>query len=409
MPGPSAGSRPSSAGFPDSKGDDAVLSRSLDTEACPVCGAPLLRGTGAGRRRRYCGTACRSKAQRLRQAGGRAQEPVAQGPLGRQLAGEVQRLGQQLLDGELAGEDLATLLDRASAVRKEVDLYVAAAVQDARHRGEKWEEIAKAAHIAPDTARTRWREDRVCRMLELHANDKGAAPVRLRPAGLAGEPEGDPAGTEDGGDGGDTAAQARQSRSTASLGRLASALSALHTASGLSIREVADSTRLSPSYISRILSGDRYPTWDLVCALALLFHGDPAELRVLFEAAHGLTAPPRQSARQGIARLHAALRGLHLAARSPGPREIARRSGNTVSASMAQHTLDGLDIPEWEVLAALVRALGGRPADIKPLWESVHYVFLMCDDPREGTPDAPTARLPAQRGAADGPSYGRSV
>ncbi|WCL83145.1 hypothetical protein [Streptomyces sp. JCM 35825] len=53
-----------------------------------------------------------------------------------------------------------------------------------------------------------------------------------------------------------------------------------------------------------------------------------------------------------------------------------------MSALQARRVLAGIDVPEWEVLASLVCVLGGRPLDFKPLWEAVHYTFLMCDDPR---------------------------
>ncbi|WP_257042304.1 helix-turn-helix domain-containing protein [Streptomyces sp. TLI_55] len=293
------------------------------------------------------------------------------------MAAEVRRLAQQLLDSEMREEELGSLLERAEAIRRELEIYTAAAVQDARHRGEKWEDVAKAAHVAPETARARWGPERVARMMDLHANEKQAAPARWRGTGTARAAdlvEGESAETGGGG-------------APSPADQLASALAQLQAASGLTIREVANSTMLSPSFISRVLSGDRLPTWDLVCALARLFGSDPAELRVLFEAAHGLTAPARQPVAQALAQLHAAVRGLYLAAKSPSPQRIELLTARAIDATAARRVLGGVDVPEWEVLAALVHALGGRPVDFQPLWEAVHYTFLMCDDPRlpEGT------------------------
>ncbi|MFF3350717.1 helix-turn-helix domain-containing protein [Streptomyces sp. NPDC002779] len=292
------------------------------------------------------------------------------------MAAEVYRLAQQLMESEMREEELSSLLERAESIRRELEIYTAAAVQDARHRGEKWESVARAAHIAPETARARWGPERVARMMDLHANEKRAAPARWRgpgPGRLADAAEG--------------AAAVSGTEGVSPGGQLASALAQLQVASGLTIREVADSTMLSPSFISRVLSGDRLPTWDLVCALTVLFGSDPAELRVLFEAAHGLTTQGRQPVAAAIAQLHAAVRGLHLAAKSPSPERIADMSSGAVKAATARRVLAGVDVPEWEVLAALVCALGGRPVDFQPLWEAVHYTFLMCDDPRspEGT------------------------
>ncbi|MEU9381291.1 helix-turn-helix transcriptional regulator [Streptomyces sp. NPDC048279] len=334
-----------------------------------------MQNTGAGRRRRYCSTACRRRAQRSRQV---RSAPVAavQGPLGGAVAAEVHRLAQQLVDSEIRQEELGTLLERAEAIRRELDIYTAAAVQDARHRGEKWESVARAAHVAAETARARWGPERVARMMGLHANEKRAAPARWRgpqPVRLA--------------DASETTACDAGADALSPAGQLASALTQLQTASGLTIREVAESAMLSPSFISRVLSGDRLPTWDLVCSLGRLFGSDPAELRVLFDSAHGLTAPGRQPVADAIAQLHAAVRGLHKAAKAPTAERIEQLSAKTVSAFAARRVLSGIDVPEWEVLAALVNALGGRPLDFKPLWEAVHYTFLMCDDPRlpEGT------------------------
>jgi transcriptional regulator with XRE-family HTH domain len=299
-----------------------------------------------------------------------------QGPLGGAVAAEVRRLAQQLLDSEMRQEELGTLLERAEAIRRELDIYTAAAVQDARNRGEKWESVAKAAHVAPETARARWGPERVARMMDLHANEKRAAPARWRGsqhARLSDAPE-------------DTAVDSGAD-AISPVNQLASALTQLQTASGLTIREVAESTMLSPSFISRVLSGDRLPTWDLTCSLAVLFGSDPAQLRVLYEAAHGLTTHGRQPGSAAIARLHAAVSGLYLAAKSPPAERIERLSSRAVSALVVRRVLAGIDVPEWDVLAALVHALGGHPPDFKPLWEAVHYTFLMCDDPRspEGT------------------------
>lgn len=150
--------------------------------ACVVCAGPLVQSSGAGRRRKYCGTACRRRAQRHRQAR-QVVRVEQQGPLGGAVAAEVRRLAQQLLDSEMREEELGSLLERAEAIRRELDIYTAAAVQDARHRGEKWEVVARAAHVAPETARARWGPERVARMMDLHANEKRAAPARWRGPG----------------------------------------------------------------------------------------------------------------------------------------------------------------------------------------------------------------------------------
>src|SRR3954468_5779050 len=145
----SVGVRPVRAGY--RRGYSKVPTDASQPEQCPVCEGPMVQNTGAGRRRRYCSTACRRRAQRNRQAG-KAPVVAMQGPMGAAVAAEVRRLAQQLLDSEMRQEELGTLLERAEAIRRELDIYTAAAVQDARHRGEKWESVARAAHVAPETA-----------------------------------------------------------------------------------------------------------------------------------------------------------------------------------------------------------------------------------------------------------------
>ncbi|MCG8971331.1 helix-turn-helix transcriptional regulator [Streptomyces sp. CL12-4] len=163
--------------------------------------------------------------------------------------------------------------------------------------------------------------------------------------------------------------------------KLASALSHLHRSSDLTIRDVGEQTSLSPSYVSRILSGERTPTWPVVCALTALFGGDPAELSVLFESAHGKVPPAQYAITDAVARLHAALRGLHLAAGRPQFGVVRRASHGALSVQEIHDILDGVLVPGWEQTSALVTALGGWPADVRPLWQAVHYTFLLCMDP----------------------------
>ena len=63
-----------------------------------------------------------------------------------------------------------------------------------------------------------------------------------------------------------------------------------------------------------------------------------------------------------------------------------------VSPQAVSEILGGEMIPGWEQTAALVTALGGWPADVRPLWEAVHYTFLLCLDPPEGPGQLPAAR-----------------
>ncbi|WP_443057548.1 helix-turn-helix domain-containing protein [Streptomyces sp. IBSBF 2806] len=89
---------------------------------------------------------------------------------------------------------------------------------------------------------------------------------------------------------------------------LTRALSQLQHLSGKSRRELAHDTHVSASYVSRVLTGERCPSWKIARRLTLACGGDPAENQPLWAAARGQIPTHRQS-------LPAALRGLHLAAR----------------------------------------------------------------------------------------------
>ncbi|MGP3737564.1 helix-turn-helix domain-containing protein (plasmid) [Streptomyces sp. GDS52] len=303
-------------------------------------------------------------------------------PLARNIAESVQALAQSLLASEYGEQDLETLLRQAGDLTREVDYYICAAVQDARRKGTSWDTVAAAASVSAATARSRWAEKTVRRRLErrateqvaLRQRDPATPPAPPRAAGQSGVQPGE-----------------------RSASKLAAALSHLHRSSGLTNRQVAESTDLSPSYVSRIMSGERLPNWPVVEMLAALFDGDPDELAVLWENAHGMTPPARQPLPDAAARLNAALRGLYLAAASPSPTRIHKASGGTLSVRIIKEILAGRTVPDWRTTASFVQAVGGTPTDIRPLWESVHYAFLVFLDPVDG--DAP---LPSPLGTDRG-------
>lgn len=333
---------------------------------CRYCQERFAQTIGPGRKREYCSVGCRSKAQRDRSGKtGQHKAPTAL-PLGRRIAEDLQALSAALLEAEYDGRPLQELLRCASGVTREVDYYTAAAVQDARSQGSSWEQVAEAAQLSVTTARTRWPENRVRERLRRRAAERAEVQEPLAPImeGLNAAADG----------------QLSKVAERASA-KLASALSHLHRSSGLTIRDVGERTSLSPSYVSRILSGERTPAWAVVGALTELFGGDPAELSVLFESAHGKVPPAQYAITDAVDRLHAALRGLHLAAGRPRVGVVRSASHGALSVQEIDDILEGVLVPGWEQTSALVTALGGWPADVRPLWQAVHYTFLLCMDP----------------------------
>ncbi|NML54750.1 helix-turn-helix domain-containing protein [Streptomyces sp. R302] len=260
----------------------------------------------------------------------------------------------QLVRLEHGQASLADLLRYAHRIEREVNRYITAAVQDARGGGTSWGEVAQAAGVQAETARLRWSTARVQRQL------RGQSVVSWRPG-----PDGGEGQLPDGSMG--LPSQA-----------LSAALSHLHRRSGMTIGDVAREADLSAPYLSRVLAGERVPSWPVVHMLATILSGAPPELRFLWEAARGVTLPPRRPVCEAAARLHAALRGLHLAAGSPDPARLAE--GTLLSPRVIREVLKGDHIPDWPLLSRLVIQLGARPAAVRPLWEELHYAFLASHD-----------------------------
>ncbi|MFM9700162.1 helix-turn-helix domain-containing protein [Streptomyces europaeiscabiei] len=342
-------------------------------DVCRHCQERFAQSSGPGRKKEYCSIACRQKAQRERDGRLGQQRVRTAHPLGRRVAEDLQALAAALLEAEYDERPLAELLRYADEVTREVECYTAAAVHDARNRGTDWKQVAAASRVSTTTARNRWSESRVQARLTRRAQERAVMRQPPPPSAVEGTP----------------LSKAAERASA----KLASALSHLHRSSRLTIKDVADQTSLSPSYVSRILSGERTPTWQVVCVLVELFGGDPTELSVLFESAHGQVLPSRHAIPDAVARLQAALQGLHLAAGRPQFAVIRKASRGTLSAQTIKDILGGQMVPGWEQTSALVTALGGWPADIRPLWEAIHYAFLYCLDPVPQSPrQLPSAR-----------------
>ncbi|MDH2394128.1 helix-turn-helix transcriptional regulator [Streptomyces sp. HNM0663] len=344
---------------------------------CGYCRRRFEQRTGRGRRRQYCTVKCRRQAQRERE--GRLPTQPAASPLGRSLAEDLQAMAARLLAAEYGGQELETLLRHAGDLAREVECYRAAAVHDARVSGTGWEAVAKAARVSVPTARLRWNGEQVRRAMDRRARQRARAA----------EVVADGAGAAEAGGG---------ERAVTGSKRLTSALSYLHRASRLPIREVAQHTGLSASYVSRILSGERLPSWPVMVSLVKAFGGDPAHLSALWESSHGVCVPARQAFPQQLARLRAALWGLYLAAARPGVAHLCRIQPGALTPESVEDLLSGDVLPDWETTGAFVSALGAGPAEIRPLWEEAHYAFLVWVHPM---PDAAPGGMEAD-GAAGG-------
>ncbi|MEU7183211.1 MULTISPECIES: helix-turn-helix domain-containing protein [Streptomyces] len=281
-------------------------------------------------------------------------------------------LAMKLAAAEHAQEDLVSLLERSRELIKEVELYSAGAVLDARRAGRSWEGVARAARVSAHTARERWSETATEDRLAAHlsACDQGACRF---PTAISSQRGGLIAACEE------PLAEGQMS-TTHARRLLADALYFLHQQSGLALRDVAVAVGVSPSYISRILSGDRLPAWHQAEAMAAKYKAEAAILRNLWETSQALTPLPRPPLQRATERVAFALQGLHTAAGRPVPDDVHDRCAGVLSPKTIEMVLAGRCVPDWPEVSALVTALNGEPQGIRPLWEEFHYTWLRVFD-----------------------------
>ncbi|MEW2252322.1 XRE family transcriptional regulator [Streptomyces sp. NPDC058733] len=328
------------------------------TCAFEQCGRRFRQPQGPGRPRRYCQDACRRRAQRMRSRQRDKESAVVYAPRwGPGIAHRLQELAAELVDAENRNSDLAELVERAATVGAEVTHYLGAAVHDARLAGASWAEVARKARVSEATARARWGSTPLRRQLRRRARD-AAVPNAL------------PVET-----GGQQAAAPAEHRS-----RLGAAVSSLLRAQGRPAQTVAQEAGVSPSCVSRLMTGQRVPDWPVVFTLVTAAGGRPEEFRLLWEWARGHRQPSRRSMTAALTRFHGALLGLQWAAGRP----------RNTDDSALNAVLSGELVPDWGTTHQLVLRLGGIPEQVRPLWEDVQYTFLLAHDffPEKGVHDA---------------------
>ncbi|WP_405692397.1 helix-turn-helix domain-containing protein [Streptomyces sp. NBC_00057] len=151
---------------------------------------------------------------------------------------------------------------------------------------------------------------------------------------------------------------------------MASALSHLQRRGGYTLRRLASDIGVHPSYISRILNGERDPSWCITAGLAVACAADPADLLPLWNTVHNVATPLPATPAEAADRYRAFLRGLRLSAAAPTPHAICEASDNTLTPTDVTRALEGPGIPDWPTTCHLVLVLRGRPADLHPIWRT---------------------------------------
>ncbi|MEV7283015.1 hypothetical protein AB0O01_00340 [Streptomyces sp. NPDC093252] len=244
------------------------------------------------------------------------------------MAGDLALLTGRLVALERLHMPLRTRLDVIDSLRQQSKRCTAAMVHEARLAGAGWEDVATAANVTAQQAATQWDTPALRRLFP-------PKPV---------------------------------TESRPSVQQLAGALAHLQAVSDVSVDEAAERSGLSLAYVMQVLEGRDIPSWPEVYTLASVFAGRAEDLRILWESATGSVSAPHLPADGAAGYLFAALRGLHLAAGTPAPHRLSTQA--LLPAECLAGILSGQHIPPWQGTARLVRALGGRPEDVHPLWEA---------------------------------------
>ncbi|WP_381805366.1 helix-turn-helix domain-containing protein [Streptomyces niveus] len=150
--------------------------------------------------------------------------------------------------------------------------------------------------------------------------------------------------------------------------RLACALTRMRAQSGIPQRALAEHMNVDPSYVSRMLSGEREVSWPHVKIISDSCDGNADLLKPLWEAAAGVEPTSTEPARY----LRTYLRALRYAAGSPSSRTILVSTQHAVTAAELTEALEGPSVPVWPTVRQITMALQGLPEVTLPLWRRAH-------------------------------------
>ncbi|MFD8462372.1 helix-turn-helix domain-containing protein [Streptomyces antimycoticus] len=355
----------------------------------PSCPNTVTQVKKSGRPRQYCSEAC-GKAYRKNRDVRSAQMSRDQAAYTREVADEVARQVAVCLGAARTCDPLTALRQVVQAEKNFGDLKDAL-VQQARHQGMKSACIAEAMSISPYKLSRDMSTPSVTRRIENRykaRSSETALPLPIRttpppapsqataprfPSGRSSPPTPAPISpvcTE-------SSTPAEEAKPADTLAR---ALTHLQRTSDKTLRALAGESGVSASYVSRILSGGRCPSWKITQQIALSCYADPAELKPLWDAARGHPIVQADT-------FHPALRGLHLAASCPEPDTIRQLSHNALTVDEITMLLHGQQVPDWQVVRHFVGALRGRPETVRPLWKAARHAALAVQ-PTESTASA---------------------
>ncbi|MFD9794208.1 helix-turn-helix domain-containing protein [Streptomyces sp. NPDC059070] len=340
----------------------------------PQCGTPFRQERRQGRPFTYCSPECKASAGR------RNKKPEGTG--GSPFDDDLQAVGEDF--HQLASNLLAAIHNGASPydqlwlvarAQRSLQDVTALNIARGRARGQTWDQLGVPFRLSGERLRKTWPMSKITRRLDAYRANRAARQAG-QPAASTAVPSQRRPPVEEADTDSDTAtrfaAQTPQQQ-------LAGALSFLQRRTGKPLRQTAAETGISPSHLSRLLTGTRRPSWPVTKNLVAACGGSLHEVRPLWENAHRPTGPstptqpaPTRAGDPGHARaqLRDALRGLYLAADRPDLWRIRAATADALTISHITHALTSPHLLDWPATSRLVFALGGRPADLRPLWHT---------------------------------------
>ncbi|MEU6987380.1 helix-turn-helix transcriptional regulator [Streptomyces sp. NPDC046324] len=312
-----------------------------------------------GRRRQYCSDECGRRYRKYHQS---APKPHDNDRYAVEIYESIQQRTRNTAGLVHAGDHPLEAIQAARAIISEWEHLVAALVQQAYDRKLKPAQMREALNMSQDSL-TRLRKANARRLSD-RADALRAAPatpptrVARIPAPRHPEPAPAPQPAAEGG-----SPDLSTLSTTTPAATLSKALSQLQRETGLTFTTLGDAAGVSRSYVSRVLTGERTPSWKVTRLIVEACGADPDELRPLWDAARGYRVAQPSS-------LHAALRGMHLAAGHVDTAELCARTGNTLTGEEVTGLLHGTRTADWPTVSTLVAALRGQPDTIRPLWQA---------------------------------------
>ncbi|WP_338704002.1 helix-turn-helix transcriptional regulator (plasmid) [Streptomyces sp. Q6] len=149
--------------------------------------------------------------------------------------------------------------------------------------------------------------------------------------------------------------------------RLLAALSFLLRKNALTQKALAQQMGFTPSYVSRLLSGERTLSWRYVTKMTELCGREPDLLRPLWNAAFA-TSPPVGTDPVQYLRDH--LCALRLAVGNPADADLLKAGRPELTERHLQMSFTGPGVPSWETVRLLARTLSCSAEDLQPLWRT---------------------------------------